>query len=135
MENNTDSISQIYSSISKEHKELIFQFVFHICTADNMNEDDDRKIEEFANRFNINIEETLMKYKGWDIMADNLQSLPIKVKEFLVVDTQPALFNNGKISIKRIEQAMRVFNKIGITNARHKEIYQKAQALGKFLNK
>jgi hypothetical protein len=103
--------------------------VFSICTTDNFNVNDDLKIEDFANRFDIiNIQETLTGYRGWDVMADNLKSLPNEVKEFLVIDTQPLLFVDGSINVKRLEKAMKVFNKIGISEERYKEIYKKAQA-------
>tara|TARA_B100000579_G_scaffold186844_1_gene152338 strand:+ start:149 stop:559 length:411 start_codon:yes stop_codon:yes gene_type:complete len=135
MKNKTDKLTEIYYNTNRDQKEFILQFVFHICMADNMSVDDDQKIQDFANRFNIiNVQATLMKYKGWDVMADNLKSLPSEVKEFLVIDTQPLLFVGGKINTKRVAQAMRIFNRIGISDSKHKEIYEKGKALSEFFN-
>ena len=90
--------------------------MFSICTTDNFNVNDDLKIEYFANRLDIiTIQKTLMGFKGWDMMAENLQSLPNEVKELLVIDTQPLLFVDGNINFKRLEKAIKVFNKIEIS--------------------
>mgnify|MGYP006178674985 CR=1 FL=1 len=129
MKQNKNPLIEVYSNTNRDQKEFIIQFVFSICTTDNFNVNDDLKIEDFANRFDIiNIQETLTGYRGWDVMADNLKSLPNEVKEFLVIDTQPLLFVDGSINVKRLEKAMKVFNKIGISEERYKEIYKKAQA-------
>ena len=117
-----------YVIATKQQRNSIISLFFSIISAKSPTKNDFEKIERCCDLFNVKIELALSKYSGWDGVVKDLNPLPKRLKEFLVIESMEYMFINDKFSPERMQQAAKIFEQIGISENKALEILAKHKA-------
>ena len=122
-----DLLLKTYSSASKQQQISIIYLFASILKEEKPTKSDFEKLERELDLFNFKMD-LLSGYNGWDGIVKDLNPLPASLKEFIFINSMEFMYVDGKISQKRMNQAEKVFSRIGISSDKAMEILGKHKA-------
>jgi hypothetical protein len=122
-----DILLKTYSSASKQQQISIIYLFASILKEEKPTKSDFEKLERELDLFNFKMD-LLSGYNGWDGIVKDLNPLPTSLKEFIFINSMEFMYVDGKLSQKRMNQAEKVFSRIGISSDKAMEILGKHKA-------
>ena len=122
-----DILLKTYSSASKQQQISIIYLFASILKEEKPTKSDFEKLERELDLFNFKMD-LLSGYTGWDGIVKDLNPLPTSLKEFIFINSMEFMYVDGKLSQKRMNQAEKVFSRIGISSDKAMEILGKHKA-------
>ena len=122
-----DILLKTYSSASKQQQISIIYLFASILKEEKPTKSDFEKLERELDLFNFKMD-LLSGYNGWHEIVKDLNPLPTSLKEFIFINSMEFMYIDGKISQKRMNQAEKVFSRIGISSDKAMEILGKHKA-------
>ena len=126
-----DILLKTYSSASKQQQISIIYLFASILKEEKPTKSDFEKLERELDLFNFKTD-LLSGYNGWDEIVKDLNPLPTSLKEFIFINSMEFMYVDGKISQKRMNQAEKIFSRIGISPDKAMEILGKHKAFRNF---
>ena len=127
-----DILLKTYSSASKQQKISIIYLFASILKEEKPTKSDFEKLERELDLFNFKTD-LLSGYNGWHEIVKDLNPLPTSLKEFIFINSMEFMYIDGKISQKRMNQAEKIFSRIGISPDKAMEILGKHKAFRNIL--
>ena len=127
-----DILLKTYSSASKQQQNSIIYLFASILKEEKPTKSDFEKLERELDLFNFKTD-LLSGYNGWHEIVKDLNPLPTSLKEFIFINSMEFMYVDGKLSQKRMNQAEKVFSRIGISPDKAMEILGKHKAFRNIL--
>jgi len=120
-------LNKIKPLLNKQQQISLLCLHFSIINGYKPTNTDFEKMERDLKLLNLTFD-SLKGYSGWDIAVNDLISIPQELKELIFLNSIEFLNVNGKLNEQRMNQAEKIFTKLGISSEKAMSI------LGKFMS-
>lgn len=123
------------ATFTKEQKAAIIgAFVIIVKEEHNFHPNEEKYMESVSNLLHISVEDKIFEIsasKGYTYMIQQLKSLTSSQKDWFAVSLDNLLECTGRTKITNSVDALKMLGTIGISEARYKEVVNKAQLLAR----